>query len=299
MSVYAAVEAGGTKVVLGIGSAAGGSLVTAQVPTRDPEPTVADIAAFFAEAARGREIAAVGIATFGPLDLEPSSPSYGHILPSAKLNWSDFDLLGRVRAALGGVPGLIDTDVNGAALAEALAGAGKGGGDLAYATIGTGIGVGLVVNGQPVHGYSHSETGHVMLRRHPGHDGFAGVCPFHGDCIEGLASGPAIKAAWGAGLDALPHDHPAWAIQADYLAQLCAMLIFTLSPSTIVLGGGGMKQEALFRPTRDRTAQLLAGYGRGTDRASLEHRIVPHACAEPPGLVGAYLLAERAAAAAS
>lgn len=293
--MLAAVEAGGTKMVLGLGTIDGGSITTATIATRDPAPTLAEMRAFFDEAGRGRAATAVGIATFGPLDLDRASAEYGHILPSAKLAWTGVDLLGEIRAMLGGVPGLIDTDVNAAALAEAQVGAGKGRGDLAYVTIGTGVGVGFVVDGRPVHGASHPEMGHVLLRRHPAQDGFAGVCPFHADCIEGLASGPAIIAAWGASLSHLPPDHVAWEVEADYVAQLCAVILLTLSPAVIVLGGGVMKQERLFGPIRDRAAALLAGYGRGTDRASLETRIVPPGCIEPPGLVGAYLLAGRAA----
>jgi fructokinase len=253
-----------------------------------------EIAAFFAKEAQGREIAAVGIASFGPLDLDPSSPTHGYILPASKVAWSNFDMLGSVRALLGGVPGAIDTDVNAAALAEAWHGAGEGTGDLAYVTIGTGIGIGLVVNGAMVHGASHPEGGHVKLRRHPAHGDFAGVCPFHQDCVEGLASGPAIKAAWGASLDQLPADHVAWEVEADYAAQIAAMLILITSPARLVFGGGVMKQQALFGPLRDRAAALLAGYGRGTDRAALETRIVPPASREAPGLIGAYLLGARA-----
>lgn len=291
--LIAGIEGGGTKMVLGLGTARGGTIAGTSVPTRDPDTTLAAIGGFFAEAGRGREIAAVGIASFGPLDLDPASPTHGFVLPSAKVAWSNVDLLGRVRALLGGVRGAIDTDVNGAALAEAALGAGTAaGGDLAYVTVGTGIGVGLVVNGRPVHGASHPEAGHVLLRRHPAHDGFAGICPFHADCVEGLASGPAIAAAWGAGLADLPPDHAAWAAEADYLGQLAAMLILTVSPRTIVFGGGVMKQQALFGPLRDRAARLLGGYGRGTDRPALETRIVPPACSEPPGLLGAYLLGE-------
>ena len=287
--LIAGIEGGGTKMVLGLGTARGGSVAGTSVPTRDPDATLADIGAFFAEAARGRTITAVGIANFGPLDLDPASPTHGFILPGAKVAWNDVDLLGRVRALLGGVPGAIDTDVNGAALAETALGAGvAAGGDLAYVTIGTGI-----VNGRPVHGASHPEAGHVLLRRHPAHDGFAGVCPFHADCVEGLASGTAIAAAWGASLAELPPTHVAWEVEADYLGQLAAMLILTVSPRTIVFGGGVMKQQALFAALRDRAARLLAGYGRGTDRAALETRIVPPACREPPGLLGAYLLGER------
>ena len=287
--LIAAIEAGGTKMVLGIGTADGGSLVTASVPTHDPATTMPAIAAFFEREAKDRAIAAVGIASFGPLDLDPVSPTHGYILPASKVAWSNFDMLGEVRKILGGIPGAIDTDVNAAALAEAQAGHGVR--DLAYVTVGTGIGVGLVVNGAMVHGASHPEAGHIKVRRHPAHEGFAGVCPFHHDCVEGLASGPAIKAAWdGESLETLPHDHVAWEAEADYCAQIAAMLILTVSPVKIVFGGGVMKQQALFAPLRDKTAGLLAGYGRFTDRAALETRIVAPACREAPGLIGAYLL---------
>jgi len=285
--LFAAIEAGGTKMVLGIGSA-DGSIKQATVPTRGPDETLADMASFFAASP---PVAAIGVASFGPLDLDPASPGFGRILPSAKTAWVGVDLLGAARAMVGGVPGAIDTDVNGAALAEARA---AGCRDLAYVTVGTGIGVGLVVNGGPVHGAAHPEGGHVLLRRHPAHDGFAGICPMHHDCIEGLASGPAIKAAWGASLGELALDHVAWEVEADYLAQLCAAIILMTAPERIVLGGGVMGQARLLGPIRDRAAALLAGYGRGTDRARLDSRIVPPISREPPGLVGAYLLAASA-----
>jgi len=282
--LYAAVEAGGTKMVLGIGTP-DGSLKRATVPTRGPHETLADIAAFFAEAPK---VEAVGVASFGPLDLDVGSPTYGYILPSAKQAWAGTDLLGAICGMFGGVAGAIDTDVNAAALAEARAATT---GDLAYVTVGTGIGVGLVVNGKAVHGAAHPEGGHLRLRRHPAHDGFAGVCPFHHDCIEGLASGTAIRAAWGTSLGDLPADHPAWAVEADYLGQLSAAIILMTAPTRIILGGGVMGQDRLFAPVRDRAAELLAGYGRATDRAALETRIVAPVNVEPPGLVGAYLLA--------
>jgi len=291
--LIAGIEAGGTKMVLGIGSSAQGSIATVRVPTHDPEETVAAMARFFASASAGRPLAGLGIASFGPVDLDPASPTYGYILATTKPGWSGFDLLGRMQAALGGIKAAIDTDVNGAALAEARFG---GSDDLAYVTVGTGIGVGLVIGGRPVHGAGHPEAGHVLLRRHPAHAQFAGVCPFHGDCVEGLASGSAIMAAWGASLADLPPDHIAWGVEADYIAQLCAVLILTAAPRRIVLGGGVMSQQALFPAIRDRAAHLLGGYGRGVDRAALETRIVPPASKEPPGLMGAYLLGEQAAA---
>lgn len=294
MALYAGVEAGGTKFVLGIGSAETGSRVTHRVATRDPDETFAEIARFFDEHPDTAAIEGVGIGSFGPLDLRRESQSYGQIVSTPKPGWSGVDLVGRFQAMLGRPVGL-DTDVNAAALAEARFGAGRGRGDLAYVTVGTGIGVGLVANGQPIHGRGHPEVGHILVRRHAAHGDFAGVCPYHGDCLEGLASGTAIRGAWGRGLDELPRDHPAWTVEADYLAQLCMTLILTVSPATIVLGGGVMAQPALFPAIRARAAALLAGYVSEADEAALASRIVPPGCDEAPGLIGAYLLAASAA----
>lgn len=294
MTIYAGIEAGGTKFVCGIGSAERGSIATARVDTQDPERTFAEVAKFFAGHA-DKGIAAAGIASFGPVDLDRASSSYGHILATPKPGWQQADLAGRVAAMLD-VPVMLDTDVNAAAIAEARARPGKAGQDLAYVTIGTGIGAGLVVGGRPVHGAAHPEMGHILVRKHAAHRDFAGACPYHGDCLEGLASGTAIRAAWGAGLDRLPQDHPAWEAEVDYLAQLCVTLILTTASATIVLGGGVMGQQALFPRIQARTAALLAGYVAHCDAEDLATRIVPPALSEPPGLIGAYILASRAIA---
>lgn len=283
--LFAGIEAGGTKFVLGVGTAEGGSIATARIPTRDPDATFADAVAFFAEHRPTEGYAGAGMASFGPIDLDPHSARYGHILATPKPGWAGTDMVGRMRAMLD-VPVGLDTDVNAAALAEA--GYVR---DLAYVTVGTGIGVGLISNGAPVHGLGHPEAGHILVRRHPEQADFAGICPFHGDCLEGLASGEAIRAAWGDSLDKLAPDHPAWASEADYLAQLCAMLILMLSPVEIVLGGGVMNQKTLFPRIRQRTVQILAGYGAGYDAEAVERRIRPVRCIEAPGLLGAYLLA--------
>lgn len=292
--LYAAIEAGGTKFVCAIGSAERGSLEQAVIPTRDPESTLADIGAFFARAAHHGRIEALGIGSFGPVDLAPGSPTFGHILRTPKPGWQGSDLLGRLSAMLG-VPAAIDTDVNAAAMAEARFGAGQGTDSLAYVTVGTGIGVGIIVDGRPIHGIGHPEAGHMLLRRHPAHDGFAGLCPYHGDCLEGLASGPAIKAAWGASLSGLADDHVIWEAEAYYLAQLCAALILTVAPERIVLGGGVMAHKRLIPLIRERTLALLGGYIRcASDMTDMEQMIVAPQCTEPPGLVGAYMLAEQA-----
>jgi fructokinase len=297
MSMYGAIEAGGTKFVCGVGDAGRGSLETATIPTRNPDQTFADVAAFFEGVARHGPIEAIGIATFGPVELRPASPRFGQILATPKPAWEGTDMLARTRAILD-VPLGLDTDVNAAALAEAAA-AGSDITQLAYVTVGTGIGIGLVSDGKAVHGMGHPEVGHILVRRHPAHEGFAGVCPFHGDCLEGLASGPAVAAAWGSSAPHFAPDHPFWAVESDYLGQLCMTLLLTMAPERIVLGGGVMNQQPLFGLVRQRTVDLLAGYLPGLATADdLADRIVPPLCVEPPGLIGAYLLAERAAASA-
>lgn len=293
--LYAAIEAGGTKMVCGVGTADGGSRATFRVDTGDPAETIAAMVDFFKTArAEHGAIVAAGIATFGPVDLDPASPTFGAITTTPKPHWSGVNLRSAIAGALG-VPTAIDTDVNAAALAEAQLGAAKGRRSVAYVTIGTGIGVGIVNQGVTVAGLGHPEGGHLLPRRNTGHGDFAGTCPYHGDCLEGLANGPSIIAAWGGSLADLPADHPAFAIEADYLGQLCASLILTVAPEHIVLGGGVMAQERLFPMIRAETLRRLAGYAAlWADPAVAEARITPPGCSEPPGLLGAYLLAAAA-----
>jgi len=292
---YAAVEAGGTKMVCAVGSAERGSLERVRIPTSDPDATVQAMVAFFrsATAAHG-PVEALGIASFGPLDLDHNSLTYGTITTTPKPGWRGIDLPRRLGEALG-VPAGINTDVNAAALAEASAGAARGRDAVAYVTVGTGIGVGLISGGRMVQGLGHPEAGHLRLPRHPAHQRFEGVCPYHGDCLEGLASGPAIVAAWGASLDRLDQGHPAWEVEAHYLAHLCASLILTAAPEHIVLGGGVMSQQALLWKIRAKTIELLAGYASAWTLEAAIDRITQPGCGEPSGLVGAYLIAEEAA----
>jgi fructokinase len=293
--MFGAVEAGGTKFVCAIGTSAEALEVT-RFETADVDTTLGSVEQFFRDAAgRHGPIAALGVGSFGPLQLDRTAPDYGRITTTPKPGWSGADMPDRLGKALG-VPVAIDTDVNAAALAEAALGAGRGRRTLAYVTIGTGIGVGIVIDRQPVHGLGHPEGGHLMLRPHSGHAGFAGICPYHGDCLEGLASGPAIIAAWGASLAELPADHAAWAIQADYIGQLCATLILTVAPEHIVLGGGVMAQDRLIEAARHATADRLAGYCASWTPTMLAERITAPGCTTPSGLVGAFLLAEQAAA---
>lgn len=284
----AAIEAGGTKFVLGVGSGPDELAVRHEIPTRGPEETLALAAQWLA--GHG-PFDAVGIATFGPADLDRTSPRWGHILATPKPGWAGTDVAGHF-ARVFGVPVGFDTDVNGAALAEAAARFGRDAGSLAYVTIGTGIGGGLVLDGAPVHGIAHPEMGHIYPRRVTGDD-FPGSCPHHADCLEGLASGPAIAARWGKPLSQLGEDHPAHRIIARYLAQLCHTIFALSSVETVVLGGGVMKTPGLLDAIRAEAMRIDAGYLPGGTR----HRIEAPALGDNSGIVGALMLADQALAA--
>jgi len=285
-----ALEAGGTKMVLGVYNDQGEELARHTLPTLAPEETVPAMKAFF----DAQHIDALGIGSFGPLDLHPESPTYGYITSTPKLKWRNVPLLHSL-VGDSGIPCAIDTDVNAAVLAEAECGAAKGMKDAVYLTIGTGIGGGVLSGGNLVHGILHPELGHMLLRPHPDDPNPKGVCPYHNGCGEGLAAGPAIGARVGGDAKNLPDDHPTFIIEADYLAQMCVNLILTVSPQRIILGGGVMQRQALFPLIRRRTQELLGGYVQSP--AVLEHMdeyIVPPALFPVSGLVGAYLLGKRA-----
>lgn len=290
MRKIGALEAGGTKMVLGVFTEAGEELERTTLPTLSPEETVPPMRAFLDRHA----IDALGVGSFGPLELNPAAPNYGSITSTPKLKWRDYPLL---RALVGdsGIPSAIDTDVNAAVLAEAELGAAKGLTDVVYITVGTGVGGGVLSGGKLVHGLLHPEVGHMLLRPHPDDVNPRGVCPYHDGCLEGLAAGPAIGARVGGDARDLPDDHVTFAIEAEYLAQMCVNLILTLSPQRILLGGGVMQREALFPMVRARTQALLGGYVQSP--AVLDHidqMIVPPALFPVSGLVGAYLLGKRA-----
>lgn len=283
-----AIEAGGTKFVLATGTSPDTITARHTIPTRDPAMTLAEAAEWFA--AQGA-ITALGIGSFGPVELERASPKWGFITNTPKPGWADCDVAGYFAKALG-VPIGFDTDVNAAALAEHRA-AGGGSGSLAYLTIGTGIGGGLVLDGRPVHGIAHPEMGHAYPRRHPGDADFAGTCPHHGDCFEGLASGPAVLARWGASLSDLPADHPGHAIIADYIAQACHMIFATVAAKEVVIGGGVSNTPGLVERVAARARELDAGYLPGGAR----HAVIRPRLGGDSGIIGAMLLAEAAAGA--
>ncbi len=282
MDVLGAIEAGGTKFVCAAGTGPD-DLELRSFPVTSPAATMEAVIGFF----RGRQgLRAIGIGSFGPVDLQPASPTFGHITTTPKLGWRNFDLVGTVRKAFD-LPIGFDTDVNAAALGEARWGAGQGFRDLLYLTVGTGIGGGALVDGRAVHGLLHPEMGHIRVPHDWARDPYPGACPFHADCLEGLASGPAIEARWGMpGMD-LPKDHPAWELEAHYLALGLANWVCTLSPPRIVMGGGVMQQAQLFPMVRRELQSLLNGYIQPGD-------VVPPQLGARSGVLGALALAEEA-----
>jgi fructokinase len=283
MALFGAVEAGGTKFVCGLATGPD-DLVQTVFPTTSPEETMARCIAFF----RAHEpAAALGIASFGPVDLDCGSPSYGYITSTPKPGWANIDIAGGLARGLG-IPVAFETDVNAAALAESRWGAARGIDDVVYLTIGTGIGGGALVGGRLVHGLVHPEMGHMRIPHDSAADPFAGACPYHGDCLEGLACGPAIEQRWGAKAEDLPPAHAAWELQASYLALCAANLVCTLSPKRIIMGGGVMQQAFLFPLVRERLARILNGYVRMPD-------VVPPLLGANAGVLGGIALASAAA----
>ena len=290
--LYGCIEAGGTKFVCAVARSPRDVRERVNLPTTDPAATLAQVVEFFRhmEAEHGA-IAAFGVASFGPADVNSTSPRYGTILSTPKPGWSGFDIRGAIAEAFG-VPVGFDTDVNGAVLAETMWGAARGVSSAAYVTVGTGIGVGIAIDGKAVHGKRHPEMGHIFPRRHPADLVFAGVCPFHGDCLEGLASGPAIKQRWAGPLSTLGSEEQD--IIAFYLGQLAVTLIATLSPEAIVFGGGVLKTAGLLDRIKAAATALNKAYW--CDDAEMEAVIRAPGLEQNSGLLGALLLAKLAEA---
>jgi fructokinase len=290
--LLAGVELGGTKCICVLGTGPQDIRAQIELPTHDPPGTLAAIESVL-EAWRAQEsgFAAIGLAAFGPLNLRRGSPQYGWVSRTVKPGWSDTELLGRFVRKFG-VPTGIDTDVNAAARAEGRWGGAQGLQDFVYVTVGTGIGAGVIVNGAPVSGANHTELGHIRTVRLPG-DGFAGVCPFHGDCLEGLASGPAIEARAARPPVALPADDPAWVPVAHALGQLCQTLVLSVAPRRIFLGGGVMTgQPQLFGMIRRGLQHSLNGYVNTQEVGEQVDRfIVPSGLGAAVGPLGALAVA--------
>ena len=294
--MFGGIEAGGTKFVCGIGTGPE-DLHIEQFPTSSPDITLKNVAAFFKGAGAGAQ--GVGIGSFGPIDLNRSSATYGYITSTPKPGWANYNLAGMIQQALG-VPVWFETDVNAALLGETAWGAAKGLLDAVYLTVGTGIGGAAMVFGQRVHGLVHPEMGHLRIPHDLARDPFPGVCPYHGDCLEGLASGPAMQARWGVPAGTLPPGHPGWELEAHYLALGLVNLTFTLSPERILLGGGVMQQRHLFEMIRNEFALLLNKYIQHTEVLDhLDRFIQPPALGSRSGILGCLLLGQWAASDAS
>lgn len=279
------IEAGDTKMVCAVGDENGVIKDRTSFPTRQPEETFADMIAYY----RNWDIQALGIGCFGPLDLNRQSRTYGYITKTPKPGWGNCDIVGAFKDALG-VPVGFDTDVNGAVLGEVTWGAAKGLDSAIYITIGTGVGVGVYVNGGLLHGLVHPEGGHILLIRHP-KDTYEGKCPFHKNCVEGLAAGPSIEARWGKKAAELADRDEVWEMEAYYIAQAITDYIFSYSPQKIILWGGVMHQEKLFGMVRKEVLNLLNGYvAHEMITEHIDQYIVPPALGEDPGIMGAIKL---------
>ncbi|MCR8659054.1 ROK family protein [Paenibacillus endoradicis] len=249
-----AIEAGGTKIICGIGNEYGQIERKVSFPTETPTIAMVKINEFFAN----EQLDALGVGTFGPIDVNKSSETYGYITTTPKPGWGNFNILAELRKTIE-VPIGFDTDVNGAALAEATWGSAKGVKSCVYYTIGTGVGVGVYAEGHLIHGLLHPEAGHIPVKRHPD-DKYEGFCPYHKDCLEGVAAGPAIERRYGVKGAELSVDHEAWNLVAYYIAQALTSTVLLLSPEKIILGGGVMHQEQLFPLIHEQLQQNLNGY---------------------------------------
>ncbi len=295
-ALFGGIEAGGTKFVCAVGTGPEDIRQQTRFPTTSPDETLNQALDFFHRAIRQLgALAGLGIVSFGPVDPDPASPGFGCITTTPKPGWAYTDFAPRFQQALG-VPVGFDTDVNGAALGEASWGAARGLHTFIYLTIGTGIGGGGMVGGHRMHGLIHPEMGHIRIPHDWDEDPFPGSCPFHGDCLEGLASGPAIEKRWGQAAKDLPAEHPAWELEARYLGLALSNFICTLSPQKIILGGGVMEQAQLFPRIRQQIQRLLNDY---VSSAMLQDRIdefvVPPALGNRAGVLGALALAQQSA----
>lgn len=266
-----------------------------RIPTTNPDETIGKVARFFREQEKIHgPLAALGIASFGPVDPDPTSPTFGYITSTPKAGWSNTNIAGKLKEIFN-VPVGFDTDVNGAALAEYSWGAARNVDTFIYITVGTGIGGGAFILGQAHHGLVHPEIGHILIPHDWQADPYAGCCPYHGDCLEGMASGPALEERWGKPGNALPANHPAWKLEANYLGLAMHNLVCTVSPQRIIVGGGVLKQSTLLPLVRKKVLTLLNGYiGALTSAETLETYIVLPALGNMAGVLGALALAEKA-----
>ena len=289
MAIMAAVEAGGTKFNCGLGDENGNIIDQVSIPTTTPEETMKKVIEYF----KDKKFDVMGVGSFGPIDPIKGSKTYGHITKTPKAYWSDYNLIGELKKHFD-VPMEFDTDVNGAALAEAWWGAGKGFKNVMYITVGTGIGAGATVDGKMLQGLTHPEMGHISVKRHP-EDTFEGTCSFHGDCLEGMAAGPAIEKRWGKKGIELAEDNRVWEMEAYYLSQALVNYILILSPEKIIMGGGVMKQKQLFPLIHKNVKEMLNGYvDKKEILEDIENYIIYPGLGYYAGFIGSFALGKLA-----
>ncbi|HAG70181.1 MAG TPA: fructokinase [Lachnospiraceae bacterium] len=287
--LYGALEAGGTKMVCALGDENGRILEQISIKTTVPAETLPAIADYF----RDKKIESLGIGCFGPIDLNRESPTYGYITSTPKTDWMNCDIVGYLKKELN-VPIGFDTDVNGSLLGEVTYGDSKGLSDVVYFTIGTGIGAGVMAGGRLLHGMLHPEAGHMIMERVSG-DNYAGRCPFHHTCFEGMASGPAIEERWGQKAVELSDRDEVWELEAEYIAQALMNIVCVLSPKRIILGGGVMHQMQLFELVREKLEKKLNGYIKAPELKDMENYVVPASLHDDQGIMGCIKLAIDAA----
>lgn len=294
MTLVGGIEAGGTKFVCAVGTGPDDIRAEIRYPTGTPLESLSQAIRFFEEHSEDAPLAAIGVASFGPVDPDPSSQTYGYVTTTPKPGWAHTDFLGLLRDAFG-VPVGFDSDVNGAALGEHRWGAAQGLDTFVYLTIGTGLGGGGMVNGKMIHGLMHPEMGHMVVPHDLEADPYPGWCTYHGDCWEGLAAGPAIEGRWHTRAENLPPEHPAWDLEAHYLALGLRSIICVMSPQRIIMGGGVMQQEHLFPRIRTNVQKLLNGYIQKSEiLEQIDEYIVPPALGDRAGVAGALALAQAA-----
>lgn len=291
MGYLGSIEAGGTKFVCCVGTENGEIIEKISFPTMTPEKTISNITSFF----KDYKLDAIGIGSFGPVDLNKKSKTYGHITTTPKEHWRHFNFVGKIREHFP-IPIGFSTDVNAALLGETEWGAAKGYNSCIYMTVGTGIGIGVMVNNRLLQGLHHPEAGHIFVKRHP-EDTFSGCCSFHHDCLEGMASGPAIKKRWGKAGNELDANEKVWELEAYYLAQALVNYILILSPEKLIIGGGVAKQKHLLPMVRENVVEMLNGYIQDKHITSnIDSYITSPGLSDDAGIYGGLVLAKRALA---
>lgn len=293
-TLYGGIEAGGTKFVCAVGSGPHDLRDEVRFPTATPEESISQSIAYFREQQRKQPLAAIGVASFGPVDPDPNSPTFGYVTNTPKPHWSNTNFAGALRQALG-IPVGFDTDVNGAALGEHRWGAAQGLDAFVYLTVGTGLGGGGMVGGRLMHGLMHPEMGHMRVPHDRAQDPYEGFCIYHGDCWEGLVCGPAIEDRWQTNARNLPADHLAWELEAHYLALGLHNIVTILSPQRIILGGGVMDQAHLFPLVRRKLQESLANYIQKPEILErMDEYVVSPGLGSRAGVLGAIALAQDA-----